>query len=208
MPTPTAGPDRKIQCQFSAGDPCQANFCRAAFNALEARLSWPGGWLNMMNWRHVASGAMRSSNRMFGGKATRCALFDVMIQRRAAGACLSTLSNAPSTAAKPAADWPSFRAVSWIRSKDGKRSKIFAAGRRVLRAVEDAGPVYNRLIGSTPVSREPDPLIDCHAANGRLQDVRRAPRARREPRRRGGEVEDVGPRGEARRSHQHFSKRF
>ena len=50
-----------------------------------------------------------------------------MIQRGAAGACLSTLSNAPSTAAKPAADWPSLRAVSWIFSKDGKRSKIFAA---------------------------------------------------------------------------------
>ena len=81
----------------------------------------------MMNWRQVASGAMRSSNRMFGGKATRWALFEVMIQRRAAGACLSTLSKAPSTAAKPAADWPSLRAVSWIRSKDGKRSKIFAA---------------------------------------------------------------------------------
>ena len=54
-------------------------------------------------------------------------MFDVMIQRSAAGACLSTLSNAPSTAAKPAADWPSFRAVSWIRSKDGKRSRILAA---------------------------------------------------------------------------------
>ena len=78
-------------------------------------------------------------------------------------------------------------------------------GRRVdARAVEDAGPVYNRRerLG------EPDPLIDCHAANGRLQDVRRAPRPRREPRRRDEEVEDVGPCGEARRSHQHFSKRF
>ena len=40
-------------------------------------------------------------------------------------------------------------------------------------------------------------MIDCHAANGRLQDVRRAPRPRREPCRRDEEVEDVGARGEA-----------
>ena len=74
-------------------------------------------------------------------------------------------------------------------------------GRVDARAVEDAGPVYNRLIGSTPSTRtspgEPDSLIDCHAANGRLQDVRRAPRPRGEPRRRDEQVEDVGPRGEA-----------
>ena len=28
---------------------------------------------------------------------------------------------------EPAADWPSFRAVSWIFSLDGKRSRILAA---------------------------------------------------------------------------------
>ena len=84
-------------------------------------------------------------------------------------------------------------------------------GRRVdARAVEDAGPVYNRLIDSTPPTRtslgEPDPLIDCHAANGRLQDVRGAPRTRGEPRRRDEEVEDVGARGEARRADEQLPK--
>ena len=129
-----------------------------------------------------------------------------MIQRSAAGACLSTLSNAPSTAAKPAADWPSFRAVSWIRSKDGKRSKIFAAA-----AASTLVPSRTQglcTIDLVPRLGEPDSLIDCHAANGRLQDVRRAPRPRGEPRRRDEEVQDVGPCGEAGRSHQHFSKRF
>ena len=71
VPDADRRPLRRIQCQFSAGDPCQANFepclaLRAAKRACRA-----GGWLNIINWRHVASGAMRSSNRMFGGKATK-----------------------------------------------------------------------------------------------------------------------------------------
>ena len=58
--------------------------------------------------------------------------------------------------------------------------------------------MYDRLIGSTPPRT--DPLIDCHAANGRLQDTRAAtalPAARRDE-----QVEYIGPR-RARRSHQH-----
>ena len=54
-----------------AGDPCQANLlpCRA-FKAAK-RACRAGGWLNIINWRQVASGAMRSSKRIFGGKATK-----------------------------------------------------------------------------------------------------------------------------------------
>ena len=70
-----------------------------------------------------------------------------MIQRSAAGACLSTFSNALSTAAKPAADWPSFprRLVDFFEGREAVED--LRRGRRVdARAVEDAGPVYNRLI--------------------------------------------------------------
>mmetsp|Transcript_13037 Transcript_13037/g.34631 ORF Transcript_13037/g.34631 Transcript_13037/m.34631 type:complete len:244 (-) Transcript_13037:1177-1908(-) len=71
VPDADRRPLRRIQCQFSAGDPCQANLlpCRA-FRAAN-RACRAGGCDSMMNWRQRASGAMRSSNRMFGGKATR-----------------------------------------------------------------------------------------------------------------------------------------
>ena len=48
-------------------DPCQANLSRAGFQPQLARLLVVA---DIMNWRHAAS-RMRSSNRMFGGKATR-----------------------------------------------------------------------------------------------------------------------------------------